>query len=142
MAAVGVRLGGCCNFHNCNKGVRAKGLCSGHYMQAYRGEVLRPLRPASPKDVYEYYQVHHRLRKERGRAAEYICVICGASAAEWAFTGNPATSLYKEVINRRGKKTRMFYSKDLTEYHPMCHSCHIKVDALVKSRGWQPWACA
>lgn len=137
-----MRLAKSCSFQGCNKSVRAKGLCGGHYMQAYRGEDLRQLRPPLPKDIYEYYKVHHMLRKERGRAAEYTCVICGESAAEWVFTGNPETSPYKEAVNRRGKTVQMFYSKDLTEYQPMCHSCHIKFDALVKSRGWQPWACA
>lgn len=127
-----------CSFSGCKREHHAKGLCKGHYYQVYRGEELRALLP----DVGGYGAVHDRLRRQYGRAVESECVLCGSQAQEWAFIGNPETSLYKDIVGRRGKPTRIFFSRDLTEYRPMCHSCHVEYDMQVKSRGWQPWACA
>jgi len=127
-----------CQFTDCGREHLARGLCRGHYYQVYRGEELRPLR----NDVVGYSAVHQRLKRERGLASDYACIKCYSSANEWAFIGNPESALYKNVIGRRGKETRLFFSRDLTQYEPMCHSCHVAYDMLVKSRGWQPWACA
>jgi len=127
-----------CQYEGCGRKHSAKGLCKGHYYQVYNGKELSPLR----QDVAKYSAIHQRLRDKYGPAVNYQCVQCGGQAAEWAFVGDPAIAIAKTVVNRRGKETVNYFSRDLTQYKPMCHSCHVKYDMAVKSRGWQPWACA
>lgn len=40
-----------CTFLNCERTVRAKGLCGGHYQQKYHGKTLSPLKPKGQNKI-------------------------------------------------------------------------------------------
>jgi hypothetical protein len=64
-----------------------------------------------------YEQVHQRLRKERGRAAEYPCP-CGVQAQDWALIGE----------GRWSSPNGHPFTDDLDAYEPRCKKCHSALD--------------
>lgn len=69
-----------------------------------------------------YKDVHARLSRERGKAAEYSCSRCGETARDWAYT-NTAGDLEK-VDEESGYR----YAGSTEFYEPLCRSCHKKLD--------------
>lgn len=67
-----------------------------------------------------YVQVHHEVRRLRGRADDHSC-LCGEPARDWAYqhTGNP------ELRALDGSRP---HSLNPNDYEPMCRSCHIRFD--------------
>jgi site-specific recombinase XerD len=71
--------------------------------------------------------VHIRLRKARGKAADFPCVKCGQPAKEWALQNFVGT-----LPDPQGP-----YSTNLDDYAPMCWPCHRRwdLDSLASGRG-------
>lgn len=66
-----------------------------------------------------YVSVHRKLRRVRGRAPDHPCFGgCGNPAEQWAYQRAEATQFYEGFP----------YSEDLSDYEPMCRSCHRKMD--------------
>lgn len=79
--------------------------------------------PATRTESVSYSQAHLRLKVDRGVAALYDCIMCGGSAAEWAYMGGDPN----ESIDDIGRK----YSLDQSLYEPMCVTCHRRHDRAV-----------
>lgn len=86
---------------------------------------MKPRRTAPEQYSVTYTAVHRRLRAWAGAASEYECVGCGASAVDWSYNGQAKDPLHDEHP-RTGK--RVEYSADLTDYEPVCRSCHTLRD--------------
>lgn len=71
-----------------------------------------------------YYQLHHRLRKVRGRASDQPCRSCGTQAADWAYDKSDPDPLTERTYNGRD----VTYSADLERYVPLCKACHYALD--------------
>lgn len=70
-----------------------------------------------------YLAIHVRLRNLYGNPNTHDCVVCGKTSASYAYN-NSGISEKTDVVS--GLTVR--YSVDLTQYSPMCNSCHRKVD--------------
>ncbi len=80
-----------------------------------------------------YGQMHKRIRKERGPAANQVCTDCGKPAAHWAYDHtdpNPSVGLAAKGIEVQ-------YSLDIDRYDPLCRSCHAKRDGRRLVKLWQ-----
>lgn len=84
--------------------------------------VLPVGRPFPRKETVGYSAAHYRIRKDRGRAPEHGCVLCGAQAHDWALRPGVATL----VGVNNGSAAR--YSLDPNDYDPMCRECHSQHD--------------
>lgn len=62
-----------------------------------------------------YMSSHNNNRRERGRAAEHVCVDCGDAAKEWAL--QPGADIEVDDLGRT-------YSNDPFDYAPKCYRCH------------------
>lgn len=63
-----------------------------------------------------YQRAHWLVWKERGPASGYACVVCGESAAHWAYSHQSP----KELTSREGWP----YSENVEDYEPLCMKCH------------------
>lgn len=82
-------------------------------------------------DTPSYWQVHNRLRLERGRASEHTCE-CGAPAKDWAYLGGD-----EGILSTRGTGIGQRYSTDIhRDYRAMCRSCHHRHDWPEAGRPW------
>lgn len=70
-----------------------------------------------------YDTVHARLRAQRGKASEHMCVDCGGGAGDWSYIGGAPD----ERVERVGRYD-LAYSTDLNAYVPRCRSCHKRHD--------------
>lgn len=68
----------------------------------------------------KYSAVHFALKQAYGPARNYFCP-CGSTAADWAYQ-RPGEGLFDDNF-------KAFYSEDLSDYLPMCRSCHKKLDS-------------
>ena len=66
-------------------------------------------------DSADYWTVHQRVRKWKGKASKHQC-RCGKQAAQWAFIGP------------RSADERMPFDTDVNLFEPMCISCHKRMD--------------
>lgn len=67
-----------CSFDPCDKQVVAKGLCSGHYNQQWRGEELQPIAPRRVRGTGSYTRegyVRVWCSKRQSRIAEHRLVM-------------------------------------------------------------------
>lgn len=71
----------------------------------------------------KYFQVHYVLKQKFGPAREHTC-SCGAKAAEWAYQ-HTGVAMFDENF-------QLWYSEDLSDYAPMCLSCHNKLDVRLE----------
>ena len=84
--------------------------------------------------ILTYANVHQRLNRERGRAADRSCIECGLAASDWAYQHNDPDERV-ETISRGGKSYTVHYGLDFDSYAPMCHRCHVRLDKrTAKSR--------
>lgn len=110
-----------CNFKGCQRPHQAKGWCSRHYQQILEGKQPTKILPYRDESV-SYEALHTRIKRARGRAAQYNCVECDGPADDWAYTyGCP-----RETQSPRGP-----YTTDISRYQPMCRSCHRSFDNSV-----------
>lgn len=78
----------------------------------------------SPHVPVSYISAHHRVRKARGRAAEYICE-CGHKAVHWAYNNR----CIEEVEGWANTEQRvMRWCEHVDHYIPMCAKCHKHFD--------------
>lgn len=98
--------------------MRKVGLCAAHYaMRAKYGEI---------RDWnYRwgdggYVSTHNFLRRARGKAAEFACIDCGDTAAEWSYDGGDPD----EVSDDQGRK----FTRNTEAYSPRCVRCHRVFD--------------
>lgn len=73
-------------------------------------------------EMVSYASAHNRLRLEKGRASDYMCV-CGERASQWAYDGMDPDEIIGTVTHRG-----MSYSLKASHYHPLCHTCHHTLD--------------
>lgn len=67
--------------------------------------------------------VHKRLRAERGSASDHACIDCGTKGVrlhDWAYQYT--------AIDEKTTETGRPYSTELSDYAPMCRSCHFRFD--------------
>lgn len=67
-----------------------------------------------------YISAHGRIRRERGRAADRVCVDCGELAADWSYNHDDPDALTDD----EGRT----YSLKPECYSPRCRSCHRTFD--------------
>lgn len=101
----------------------------GHCL-AHRGKPKPPRTQAMKDAVSEqrrakrepsYHSMHHaRLRRDRGRAADFPCIRCGEQAREWALMDAPPEFL-RHVDGRT-------WSIRTSDYEAMCKRCHEQMD--------------
>ena len=110
-----------CSIDGCDKPVRARTWCAGHYQRwARNGSPTLILKIHG--DGTGYTSAHMRIYAARGRAAEYDCLHCEGTAAEWAYDHTDP--------DERVSKTGQEYSLDPSHYFPLCRSCHRKFDGI------------
>jgi hypothetical protein len=71
-----------------------------------------------------YTAAHYRVKRAKGRAAEYRCVVCGKKAAHWAYNHGDPNQIQSELGP---------YSPNPDFYLPMCVKCHKKFDTEFES---------
>ncbi len=109
-----------CGIDGCDK-PRVGRWCVMHYKRIRRhGSPDVRLKTGPPKGTVviedpDYYAFHKRLAAARGPAKTHTC-SCGKPAEQWAYVGP------------REAGDRMPFSLDMTEYEPMCTSCHKNMD--------------
>jgi len=114
----------------------AKGMCRKHYdkLKRHGDPLFKYRRPLI--DNPKYSTVHKNLVRFRGKASDYQCVKCNGKADQWACMNNQ-TEL--EIVNGYEVK----YSKNLDDYHPLCHTCHRITDRkerpVLCKRGHNDW---
>jgi hypothetical protein len=121
-----------CQVEGCSEPHFGKGYCRKHYrrFEKYGDPSFKPparsgeSHPHWTGDAVTYAAAHTRLRKERGKASEHLCVDCGKRAAEWSYIGSASDE--RVEVDRRGK--RLPFSADPKYYAPRCHSCHVLFD--------------
>ena len=118
-----------CSIDGCERTVRARTWCIGHYNRWLKygapGEALlqRPTRErhhAWTGSDLSYGTAHDRVARERGRASEHTCVDCSGPAASWAYDHSDP----QQKVDERGRA----YSGDTSRYEPKCFPCHKRAD--------------
>lgn len=72
-----------------------------------------------------YSLAHQRVRLFRGRASEHLCFGgCGNQGKQWAYDHTDDN----EHSVQGSSKNLIFYSMDISKYHPMCVRCHKNFD--------------
>jgi len=70
-----------------------------------------------------YESAHQRIKRQRGKAADHLCVECGQAAAQWAYDHSDPDERLCTV-----KGQELAYSTDVERYQPMCYLCHKAFD--------------
>lgn len=79
-----------------------------------------------------YFGAHQRIRKVRGRAADYLCEECGeVRAKQWAYNHEDPNELTMPHPNR---DATLVYSLDPSFYIPLCAPCHKLFDVPAEKR--------
>lgn len=110
-----------CKVDGCEKQQRALGLCNTHYFRQWSTGTTEKIRRLP---TVTYRGVHNRLDNERGKASEYDCDDCGATAHEWAYDHSDPDPLVQTVGTGWSSTCEVEYSPDLCRYVPLCRSCH------------------
>lgn len=80
------------------------------------------------KEVVGYTGAHRRIRKERGKPSDHLCVDCGKSAEEWSYDGDD------EERHQLMNGTRLAFSLNPSSYSPRCRKCHSRYDDRRRER--------
>jgi hypothetical protein len=116
-----------CTIEDCSGKHYARGYCPKHYMRnRTHGDPSTVFKPSPPKrDVVSYSQAHRRIRESLGRAPEHACAQCADPAHQWAYNHeDPAKRMSTEGYP---------YSMNPEYYTPLCRSCHVRFDFLVRA---------
>jgi hypothetical protein len=124
-----------CSVDGCENTIRrgGHGWCGKHH-QRWRatGAPDTPFLEHNPKwigDAAGYLTVHIRVRNEKGKAAEHLCIRCGVPAQQWS---------YDHLDPDERRDDRGPYSLDLSHYFPMCITCHRRFDVAYINRTKHP----
>ena len=125
-----------CIVDACEERSKTRQMCKVHYQRWWRyGDplvvTLADHGRAWTGDAVGYAGVHSRLRVERGKAAEQICVRCGGSADEWAYDHAAPNEQQDETTGKP-------YSTDLSHYLPLCLADHRRFDV----EDTRVWTCS
>ena len=73
-----------------------------------------------------YTAVHARVKRQKGSASTYTCVVCEGPATDWAWIeGCPDTQ--QGVANPK-RKSLSPYCAHIEHYEPRCKKCHMHQD--------------
>lgn len=89
-----------------------------------------------------YATAHARPRTLWGRASQYSCVNCGASARDWAYDGTDPTQLFGPNCVSKPQILWHYYSAWPEFYMPMCVACHRRKDKIavqMELREYRAW---
>jgi hypothetical protein len=75
-----------------------------------------------------YSTSHNTLRRLRGSAKNYCCVVCESPAYEWSLSAK-AVRIY---LGQSSPVNLSPYSRDIWDYEPKCLSCHRTEDRGAK----------
>lgn len=123
----------CLGTDGCSTRMNGREMCNKHYLRWWRhGDVNVVKMPSTvfkPKGLeIEYRAAHNRVQAKRGKATDYSCVDCTASADSWSYDHTDSNELTEL---RQGRYVA--YSVDIEHYEPRCFSCHTRMDkALAK----------
>ena len=79
------------------------------------------LAPMKRKPKPSYSALHTRLYRARGKATDHACSSCGEPATGWACVRN-------KTIRGKSNRWSVMYSLDLSDYEPLCRTCHSVLD--------------
>ncbi|NNG36932.1 hypothetical protein [Nakamurella aerolata] len=71
-----------------------------------------------------YYAAHDRVKRDRGRAAEHLCVDCSQPAQEWSYNHDDPDERISVASSSAGAP----YSLSPAHYSPRCIACHRRFD--------------
>lgn len=124
-----------CDVVGCDKRrTQARRYCGGHMSRLTRwGDLMAdvPLRTMSD-EPNGYAAAHERVYKTKGPASAQICFVCGGQAQQWAYqhwSPNEVTG----PVPSRGKVWTATWSTDPDDYEAMCRTCHLRMDAAIRS---------
>lgn len=80
------------------------------------------------REVVTYSGAHQRVRRLRGKAADYPCADCGGRADQWSYDGLDLNEQIEQRKRIDGEMVPMAYSLETKHYHPRCDSCHRSLD--------------
>ena len=146
-----------CSFDGCDKPVRTRGLCQGHYLQQWRGQELRPLYqhlekvpcafPDCPRFAGETPLCRsHRRQQRLGQElrplqpwthTSYQAVHLRVRKARGDAAEHRCIECGEQAAQwacQRNKETidqsmQLPYSTEVDDYEPMCSSCHRVMDS-------------
>jgi hypothetical protein len=76
-----------------------------------------------------YHAAHSRVRRARGPASRYPCVVCGGQASQWSYS-------YRDQHELRWRGLR--YSADPRFYDPLCLYDHRRRDSRARRKLMRP----
>lgn len=119
-----------CTVEGCDRiAYRTDGHCRIHFLRMQRnGDYLNHAKgELSPKWLADnetnYWAVHQRMRKKKGRAADHQCADCGGRARHWSYNHQDPDEKWSEYHGYM-----MPYSLDPDFYEPRCAKCHKVLD--------------
>jgi hypothetical protein len=124
-----------CTVFGCAGLITANNMCDKHNQRTARtgdptiltGPLTGTANPAYKGDQVGYGAAHDRVRRAKGRAADYPCVTCGNPARHWAYNHQDPNE--KPPTRSAGGRELGPYSTNPDHYQPMCVPCHHILDA-------------
>lgn len=108
-----------CQIPGCDRPYCSRGVCQSHWEKAKRQGLLDQLPRVVRLKSKNYMDAHRRVKRARGRAAEYMCVDCGGRAEDWSYIG----AAPDEMRDKWGP-----FSYDVNSYEARCRPCHLRFD--------------
>jgi|JI6StandDraft_1071083.scaffolds.fasta_scaffold499452_2 hypothetical protein len=120
-----------CGIDGCGAKYMARGYCQKHYTRVLRtGSPNSRPRPRGARPKYR--AAHLRVPRQRGKASEYACEVCGLQAAQWAYDHTDPHELSQVIVMPKKDSAKLvYYSVDPYRYLALCRSDHVKYDMAV-----------
>jgi hypothetical protein len=132
-----------CAMEDCGKPRRKLGLCDMHlYRYKQHGDPYWKDAPGGKwhpdsRRPQTYNSVHAAVSALYGPAKEHPCVGCDGPATQWAYDRSDPDPVIKDGHKLpRGRIKTIEFSRDLSRYLPMCHSCHRDWDIDPEQLWW------
>lgn len=111
-----------CSVQGCETVYFSRGFCNKHYQRWHKhGDPSIVLDVGFQRgDVPTYGALHNRIRRDRGKATDHLCIECGQQASHWAYDHTDPEELFSD--------DNFPYSPDPGRYRPMCVPCHKVYD--------------